>query len=85
MKDREAEIRQRAHEIWESEGRPEGAHERHWKQAEQELKKRFHRAPVQKKAASESSPLASPLQRGGTRPAGGSAGRGMGSTKNTGK
>jgi hypothetical protein len=30
-------IRQRAQEIWESEGRPEGQHDRHWQQAEQEL------------------------------------------------
>ncbi|MBB3313281.1 hypothetical protein FHT78_005073 [Rhizobium sp. BK196] len=30
-------IRQRAQEIWEAEGRPEGQHERHWRQAEQEL------------------------------------------------
>ena len=30
-------IRQRAHEIWEQEGRPEGAHERHWRQAENEV------------------------------------------------
>jgi hypothetical protein len=30
-------IRQRAHEIWESEGRPEGAELRHWQQASEEL------------------------------------------------
>jgi hypothetical protein len=29
-------IRRRAHEKWESEGRPEGAHERHWFEAEAE-------------------------------------------------
>ena len=34
---RAARIRQRAHEIWEQEGRPEGAHERHWRQAESEV------------------------------------------------
>lgn len=27
---REDRIRQRAHEIWEREGRPEGRHEVHW-------------------------------------------------------
>ncbi|NNU63797.1 DUF2934 domain-containing protein [Rhizobium sp. WYCCWR 11152] len=31
------QIRKRAQEIWEAEGRPEGQHERHWQQAEQEL------------------------------------------------
>jgi hypothetical protein len=35
--DRQNRIRQRAHEIWEQEGRPEGAHERHWRQAENEM------------------------------------------------
>jgi hypothetical protein len=35
--DRQNRIRQRAHEIWEREGRPQGAHERHWQQAESEI------------------------------------------------
>jgi len=35
--DRHDRIRQRAHAIWEQEGRPEGAHERHWRQAENEV------------------------------------------------
>ncbi|MER8367938.1 DUF2934 domain-containing protein [Mesorhizobium sp. M0306] len=30
-------IRQRAYEIWVREGRPHGAHERHWQQAKHEL------------------------------------------------
>jgi len=30
-------IRERAHEIWISEGRPEGRHDEHWAQAESEL------------------------------------------------
>lgn len=30
-------IRQRAHAIWESEGRPEGEHERHWAKAIAEI------------------------------------------------
>lgn len=30
-------IRQRAHEIWEEEGRPDGKHEEHWRQAAEEL------------------------------------------------
>lgn len=37
MDDRETRIRQRAHEIWLSEGRPEGRHEQHWLQACREL------------------------------------------------
>ncbi|WP_207478782.1 DUF2934 domain-containing protein [Arenibaculum pallidiluteum] len=36
MDDREDRIRQRAYEIWEKEGRPEGRHDQHWSQAETE-------------------------------------------------
>lgn len=36
--DHQERIRQRAHEIWESEGRPEGRDANHWAQAEQELR-----------------------------------------------
>jgi hypothetical protein len=35
--DKQEKIRRRAYEIWESEGRPEGAHLRHWLQAKEEL------------------------------------------------
>ena len=36
--DHQERIRQRAHEIWESEGRPEGRDAEHWTRAEEELK-----------------------------------------------
>jgi hypothetical protein len=35
--DRERRIRERAHDIWEREGRPHGRHEEHWRQASQEI------------------------------------------------
>jgi len=35
--DRQDRIRQRAHEIWEHAGRPEGAHQEHWEQATAEI------------------------------------------------
>ena len=35
--DRHEQIRRRAYEIWEDEGRPEGADLRHWLQASDEL------------------------------------------------
>lgn len=35
--DKQDRIRKRAHAIWESEGRPDGAHERHWHQASTEV------------------------------------------------
>ncbi len=37
MVDRDAEIRRKAYEKWEQEGRREGDHERHWSEAEQEV------------------------------------------------
>ncbi|APG93150.1 DUF2934 domain-containing protein [Sinorhizobium americanum] len=36
---REDRIRERAYEIWEREGRKHGDHERHWEEAEAELRK----------------------------------------------
>ena len=36
--DHQDRIRQRAHEIWESEGRPEGRDADHWSRAEEELR-----------------------------------------------
>jgi hypothetical protein len=55
--DRQNRIRQRAHEIWEQEGRPEGAHERHWRQAENEVAAAD--AGTAKKSAAPRKPAAS--------------------------
>ena len=35
--DQEERIRQRAHELWEREGRPHGRHDNHWQQARDEI------------------------------------------------
>ncbi|UEM22771.1 DUF2934 domain-containing protein [Skermanella mucosa] len=35
--DREERVRQRAHEIWMREGRPEGRRDRHWQEAKDEI------------------------------------------------
>lgn len=35
--DMEERVRQRAHELWEQAGRPEGQQEQHWRQASQEI------------------------------------------------
>ena len=35
--DREERVRQRAHELWEAEGRPEGQADRHWSRAAEDL------------------------------------------------
>jgi hypothetical protein len=37
MTDRESLIKERAYSLWESEGNPDGRHEDHWVQAEQEI------------------------------------------------
>ncbi|MGE7368961.1 DUF2934 domain-containing protein [Neorhizobium sp. NPDC001467] len=34
MDDREQQRRERAYKIWEDEGRPDGAHDDHWRRAE---------------------------------------------------
>lgn len=34
---REKQIRARAHQLWEQEGRPEGQHQRHWEEASREI------------------------------------------------
>lgn len=52
--DREEKIRARAHELWELEGRPEGAGERHWLQAAAEV----DAAKPAKKAAAAKKPAA---------------------------
>jgi hypothetical protein len=36
----EDRVRQRAYELWEKDGRPEGQHLRHWQRAEEELQGR---------------------------------------------
>lgn len=36
MDNKEQQRRERAYQIWEDEGRPEGAHDDHWKRAEEE-------------------------------------------------
>lgn len=40
--DREQRIRDRAYQIWEDQGRPEGGHEQHWLQAEREIDQEGH-------------------------------------------
>lgn len=48
--DRHERIRQRAHEIWEQAGRPEGSHMEHWDQATAEVD---GEKPKAKKAAAK--------------------------------
>ncbi|HXV24150.1 MAG TPA: DUF2934 domain-containing protein [Alphaproteobacteria bacterium] len=38
LRPREDRIRERAYQIWQKEGRPLGHHERHWYQAEAEIR-----------------------------------------------
>lgn len=45
--DKHEMIRRRAHEIWENEGRPDGAEQRHWQQACEELGNQDAQGPRQ--------------------------------------
>ena len=80
----EEQIRARAHQIWESEGRPEGLQDEHWERARRELEGAGSVAGETPK--SQPGGLSSGLQPGGTIPGGspasttGSFGTGGGST-----
>jgi hypothetical protein len=45
MKDRDSRIRERAHRMWESEGRPEHQEKRHWEAAERAIDDEDRAAP----------------------------------------
>ncbi|MBX3597136.1 MAG: DUF2934 domain-containing protein [Rhizobiaceae bacterium] len=47
---RDERIRERAHAIWDREGKPEGEAERHWKQAEQEIDQEAKGPPAKKRS-----------------------------------
>ncbi|RAZ87073.1 DUF2934 domain-containing protein [Mesorhizobium hawassense] len=77
--DRHERIRQRAHEIWEQAGRPEGAHMEHWDQATAEVDaagkpkakspKKAAAAKVEKpKAAKAEKPAKAPAKAKATKP-----------------
>lgn len=81
--EREERIRQRAYEIWESEGRPEGAHDEHWLRAVKEIDgqgpasaengasgKKPRKPPGVAQAAALGG-LSTPLQSGGIEPGSG--------------
>jgi hypothetical protein len=88
---REEQIRERAHQIWEEEGRPQGREQEHWERAAREIEGREAGSETR---AERSGPdeiagsvgVASGLQPGGTNPGGGpgtgagSMGTGGGST-----
>ncbi|RVD55574.1 DUF2934 domain-containing protein [Mesorhizobium sp. M2D.F.Ca.ET.185.01.1.1] len=76
--DRHERIRQRAHEIWEKAGRPEGAHMEHWEQAAAEIyaagkpkkaAKKAAAAKVEKpKAAKAEKPAKAPAKANSAKP-----------------
>jgi len=61
--DHQERIRQRAHEIWESEGRPEGRDTDHWSRAQEELKNEMGEdQPAQDEAEPEVAQAAEPAK-----------------------
>jgi hypothetical protein len=69
MDDREEQIRNRAHQIWEREGRPDGRESEHWARAMREIDDEAGSG----QQTAEDADLAAGLQQGGTTPAGGPA------------
>lgn len=68
---RDEYVRSRAYEIWEQEGRPDGEHERHWRQATEEFEAGLAASAEVTDLPRGSEGLASGLQPGGVTPAGG--------------
>jgi len=66
---RDEEIRRLAHQIWEAEGRPDGRHLEHWRQAEEIWEKRNapSAAPAQAPARPRRRTAAPKAPRGGRR------------------
>jgi hypothetical protein len=62
MYDRDEHIRRRAHEIWESEGRPHGREAEHWRQAESEVDADLPGAAKGAEAGAEPDVVPSPVQ-----------------------
>ena len=58
-KNREERIRERAHSIWEREGRQEGQHDAHWKRARREIENEDGESGASASAAAESSATSS--------------------------
>ena len=80
----EEKIRARAHQLWESEGRPHGRDREHWEQAARELGNETGPSSTERTASAGAGPVgpaqpggaggvASGLQPGGVRPGGGPA------------
>lgn len=63
--DRESEIRNKAYEKWESEGRRDGDHERHWSEAEMEINANRNTAVLgsESEASADQSPAVVSLNR----------------------
>jgi hypothetical protein len=74
--ERDEQIRQRAYEIWEREGRPHGRDEEHWRMAVDELVGEFREArftqPVPAARATETAKPDKPASAEPPKPAGGS-------------
>ncbi|TGS16118.1 DUF2934 domain-containing protein [Mesorhizobium sp. M2E.F.Ca.ET.209.01.1.1] len=68
--DRHERIRQRAHEIWEQAGRPEGAHMEHWEQAAAEIDAagKPKKAPKKAAAAKAEKPAKAPAKAKAAKP-----------------
>ena len=69
--DHEHRIRERAHQIWEREGRQDGNHDRHWQEASDEIEKQRRDDIASDMPTAGASGLATGLQPGGVIPGSG--------------
>jgi len=67
--DRENRVRQRAHEIWEHEGRTDGQEQEHWARAERDIQQQDDKLGSEQQQSGGDG-LPSGLQPGGTVPGG---------------
>jgi hypothetical protein len=66
MTENDEAIRNRARQLWEAEGRPEGRHEDHWCQAQEELRAAPTADPAKKSRTKSTTTQLSADQNGGS-------------------
>jgi Protein of unknown function (DUF2934) len=69
MSDRETRVRERAHQLWEQEGRPHGRDSDHWEQAAREIDAEENPVAAKKKAPRARKNASAPDSSTGLRPA----------------
>jgi len=69
MSDREMRVRERAHQLWEQEGRPDGRESDHWERASREIDAEDSTLVAKKKAPRARKTASATASNGGLKPA----------------